>query len=209
MACWCSLPGLTKWCLSLSEVRHRKYLSELPSIWVQRTQTHRHLLPFERKLILTQQVGAFYSGEFTKHIQAETAVCPHCQQPDSRLHRLLDCPKTGQWRALFPDLLRRWQDLPEYLTAFRSFLNLHFGEIGNHHLTICLCRKLSGLPPATFSCFIQMVLAPSLGIPLCVLLPRLCLGPVLTGGLNRFGSASSLVLVNPSTVQNSWGLPVR
>ena len=175
-----------------SQVRHRKYLSELPGICVQLTQAHRHLLPFERKLILTQQVGAFYSGEFTKHIQAEAAVCPHCQQPDSRLHRLLECPKTSQWRSLFPDLMRRWQGLPEYITAF-----------GNHPLTTCHCRILSGLPPLKSRCFTLMVLAPSLGIPLCALLLRLCFEPVLTGRLNRFGVGFSRELANPSIVRNS------
>ena len=48
-----------------SQVRHRKYLRELPNICVPISQVHKHLLPFEKKLILQQQVGAFFSGEYT------------------------------------------------------------------------------------------------------------------------------------------------
>ena len=101
-----------------SQVRHRKYLSELPNICVPISQVHKHLLPFEKKLILQQQVGAFFSGEYTKHIDAEASKCFHCGALDSRLHRLRWCPRTGPWRSLFPSLMRQWDELPEYLTAF-------------------------------------------------------------------------------------------
>ena len=101
-----------------SQVRHRKYLSELPNICVPISQVHKHLLPFEKKLILQQQVGAFFSGEYTKHIDAEASKCFHCGALDSRLHRLRWCPRIGPWRSLFPSLMRQWDELPEYLTAF-------------------------------------------------------------------------------------------
>ena len=101
-----------------SQVRHRKYISELPGICVPISQVHKHLLPVEKKLILQQQVGAFFSGEYTKHIDAEASKCFHCGALDSRLHRLRWCPRTGPWRSLFPSLMRQWDDLPEYLTAF-------------------------------------------------------------------------------------------
>ena len=35
------------------------------------SQMTRHLLPFEKALVLQQQVGAFFSGEFTKHIDGQ------------------------------------------------------------------------------------------------------------------------------------------
>ena len=58
------------------------------------------MLPFQKKLMFQQQVGAFFSGEFTKHIDTEASKCFHCGA------------------LLFPSLMRQWDDLPEYLTAF-------------------------------------------------------------------------------------------
>eukprot|EP00435_Cladocopium_sp_Y103_P049129 s90_g14.t1 len=101
-----------------SQVRHRKYLFELPNVSVALSRPGRQLLAFERKLILQQQIGAFFSGEYTKNIDADAAVCRHCGQPDSRLHRLKDCPFSANWRAMFPSLLACWDALPEYMTAF-------------------------------------------------------------------------------------------
>ena len=48
-----------------SQVRHRKYLSDFENVCVPLSQLTRHLLPFEKALVLQQQVGAFFSGEFT------------------------------------------------------------------------------------------------------------------------------------------------
>eukprot|EP00435_Cladocopium_sp_Y103_P039448 s2037_g10.t1 len=99
-------------------VRHRKYLTDLSNISVPLSLSSRRLLAFERKLVLQQQIGAFFSGEYTKHIKDDAAMCRHCGQPDSRMHRLRDCSFSASWRALFPSLQAQWDELPEYCTAF-------------------------------------------------------------------------------------------
>ena len=104
-----------------SQVRHRKYLSELENICVPLTQMTRHLLSFEKALVRQQQIGAFFSGEFTKHIDQKAAVCRFCGQLDSRLHRLRWCQRTDAWRSVFPSLFRQWDSLPEFITAFGLF----------------------------------------------------------------------------------------
>ena len=101
-----------------SQVRHRKYLTDLSNISVPLSLSSRRLLAFERKLVLQQQIGAFFSGEYTKHIKDDAATCRHCGQPDSRMHRLRDCPFSASWRALFPTLQAQWDELPEYCAAF-------------------------------------------------------------------------------------------
>ncbi len=104
-----------------AQVRHRKYLTELENVCVPLSQNTRHLLPFEKALVLQQQVGAFFSGEFTKHIEASAAHCVHCGSPDSRVHRLRECPRSASWRTVFPALMRQWEELPEFTTAFGLF----------------------------------------------------------------------------------------
>ena len=71
-----------------SQVRHRKCLSDLENVCVPLSQMTRHLVPFEKALVLQQQVGAFFSGEFTKHIDGQAATCRYCGESDSRIHRL-------------------------------------------------------------------------------------------------------------------------
>ena len=104
-----------------SQVRHRKYLSELNNVCVPLSQCTGHLLPFEKALVRQQQVGAFFSGEFTKHFDSNAASCRYCGDPDSRLHRLRYCPRTAVWRSCFPALMRQWDVIPEYQTAFGIF----------------------------------------------------------------------------------------
>ena len=78
------------------------------------SQMTRHLLPFEKALVLQQQVGAFFSGEFTKHIDEQAATCRYCGESDSRIHRLRWCPRAAAWRAVFPTLMQQWDELPDY-----------------------------------------------------------------------------------------------
>ena len=59
--------------------------------------------------------------EFTKHIEATAAYCVHCGSPDSRVHRLRECPRSASWRTVFPALMRQWEELPEFTTAFGLF----------------------------------------------------------------------------------------
>ena len=101
-----------------SQVRHRKCLSDLENVCVPLSQMTRHLVPFEKALVLQQQVGAFFSGEFTKHIDGQAATCRYCGESDSRIHRLRWCPRAAAWRAVFPTLMQQWDELPDYTTAF-------------------------------------------------------------------------------------------
>ena len=93
------------------QVRHRKYFSELETVCVPLAQATKQLLPCCPS---KKQVGAVFSGEFTKHIDEKPAICRHCGGPDSRLHRLRQCPYSETWRSAFPSLMRQWDDLPEY-----------------------------------------------------------------------------------------------
>ena len=81
----------------------------------------RHLLSFEKALVRQQHIGAFFSGEFTKHIHQKAAVCRYCGEIDSRLHRLRWWQRTAAWRTVFPSLFRLWDNLPEFTTAFGLF----------------------------------------------------------------------------------------
>ena len=81
----------------------------------------RHLLSFEKALVRQQHIGAFFSGEFTKHIDQKAAVCRYCGEIDSRLHRLRWWQRTAAWRTVFPSLFRLWDNLPEFTTAFGLF----------------------------------------------------------------------------------------
>ena len=78
------------------------------------SQMTRHLLPFEKALVLQQQVGAFFSVEFTKHIDEQAATCRYCGESDSRIHRLRWCPRAAAWRAVFPTLMQQWDELLDY-----------------------------------------------------------------------------------------------
>ena len=106
---------LSTWTVKVaSRVRHRKYLSDFENVCVPLSQMTRHLLPFEKALVLQQQVGAFFSGEFTKHIDEQAATCRYCGESDSRIHRLRWCPRAAAWRAVFPTLMQQWDELPDY-----------------------------------------------------------------------------------------------
>ena len=123
--CLTSLPHVISLLLSswtewvAAQLRHRKYLEDLWSIDPYLSRQVSHLQPGERAVLRVQQTGAFYSGEFTKHFSAESAgICRFCQQPDDRLHRMETCPKSAQWRALFPGLFVAWPALPVHVRAF-------------------------------------------------------------------------------------------
>ena len=45
-----------------SQVKHRKYVSELTNVYAHISQACRHLLALERTLVLQQQVGAFFKN---------------------------------------------------------------------------------------------------------------------------------------------------
>eukprot|EP00438_Fugacium_kawagutii_P030029 Skav210980 [mRNA] locus=scaffold712:336637:344883:- [translate_table: standard] len=110
---------LTSWADKVcGQVNRRKYLEDLGSIDVTATTCVAHLLPSERALLIPQRLGAFYSGEFTKHFAPEASVCPLCGATDSRLHRVAECPHVLQLRATFPRIHRDWNSLAAYTQAF-------------------------------------------------------------------------------------------
>eukprot|EP00438_Fugacium_kawagutii_P015502 Skav201350 [mRNA] locus=scaffold2643:37261:41997:+ [translate_table: standard] len=100
------------------QVAHRKYLEDLTSLDVPASTCASHLLPSERALLVPQRLGAFYSGEHTKHFAPETTLCPLCQEADSRLHRVGSCPQVQALRATFPQLNEAWDSLPSHTQTF-------------------------------------------------------------------------------------------
>ena len=78
------------------QVRHRKYLTELPNICVPLSRAFQHLLPSEKGLLLQQQVGAFFPRECVKHADPQAQACRFCGLPDTRMHRLRHCVKSSQ-----------------------------------------------------------------------------------------------------------------
>ena len=111
---------LSSWCDQVAaRVKHRLYLTQLTNIDMQLSRQVKHLLPGERALLRGQQTGAFYSGEYMKHAVGQDHIpCRFCNGPDSRTHRLRDCPKVHTWRCMFPRLQEQWDSLPEFTTIF-------------------------------------------------------------------------------------------
>eukprot|EP00438_Fugacium_kawagutii_P023810 Skav204931 [mRNA] locus=scaffold2514:31829:42585:+ [translate_table: standard] len=115
----CQALLLTSWADKVcGQVAHRKYLEDLASIDVTATTCVAHLLPSERALLIPQRLGAFYSGEFTKHFAPEASNCPLCGASDSRLHRVAACPRVLQLRATFPRIHHDWDSLAVHTQAF-------------------------------------------------------------------------------------------
>ena len=111
---------LSSWCdIVASKVKHRKYLESLTNIDCFLSKQVKHLLPAERALLRAQQIGAFYSGEYTRHIHNHDELpCRFCGAPDSRLHRLWHCPHVQPWKSMFPNLIRAWDDLDQHTACF-------------------------------------------------------------------------------------------
>eukprot|EP00438_Fugacium_kawagutii_P028727 Skav229627 [mRNA] locus=scaffold649:9656:14851:+ [translate_table: standard] len=100
------------------QVAHRKYLEGLDSLDVAASTCASHLLPSERALLIPQRLGAFYSGEHTKHFAPEATFCPLCGAVDSRLHRVSACPQVQTLRTTFPQLDQAWDSLPSHTQTF-------------------------------------------------------------------------------------------
>eukprot|EP00438_Fugacium_kawagutii_P035419 Skav202009 [mRNA] locus=scaffold1829:120856:132547:- [translate_table: standard] len=90
---------------------HRKYLAALDTIDVSLSTSFRHLPMSERSLLQRQHSGAFFTGEFLKHT-GSTDQCRFCQQQDTRIHRLLHCPRIQSLLASFPLLVRNRDAIP-------------------------------------------------------------------------------------------------
>eukprot|EP00438_Fugacium_kawagutii_P016749 Skav228882 [mRNA] locus=scaffold2395:202260:205295:+ [translate_table: standard] len=109
---------LSSWTQEVSQrVAHRKYLTALQNIDLGLSRCYQHLPLSERKLVLHQQSGAFFTGEFLKHSAGCDGLCRFCQQEDTRLHRLLHCPKVDLWRQSFPLLESNRDVIPDFTWA--------------------------------------------------------------------------------------------
>eukprot|EP00438_Fugacium_kawagutii_P016812 Skav203771 [mRNA] locus=scaffold206:191880:212068:+ [translate_table: standard] len=97
-------------------VAHRKYLAALETVDPHLTTCFRHLPMSERALLQRQHSGAFFTGEFLKHTGAPTQ-CRFCGQEDTRLHRLMHCPRVQTWLHSFPLLVHNLDVLPEHTWA--------------------------------------------------------------------------------------------
>eukprot|EP00438_Fugacium_kawagutii_P005711 Skav208065 [mRNA] locus=scaffold936:122039:130199:+ [translate_table: standard] len=95
---------------------HRKYLAALDTIDVSLSASFRHLPMSERTLLQRQHSGAFFTGEFLKHT-GSTDQCRFCQQQDTRIHRLLHCPRIQSLLASFPLLVRNRDAIPLHTWA--------------------------------------------------------------------------------------------
>eukprot|EP00438_Fugacium_kawagutii_P007437 Skav210446 [mRNA] locus=scaffold1297:157056:161039:+ [translate_table: standard] len=95
---------------------HRKYLAALDTIDVSLSTSFRHLPMSERALLQRQHSGAFFTGEFLKHTGG-TDQCRFCQQQDTRIHRLLHCPRIQSLLASFPLLVQNRDAIPLHTWA--------------------------------------------------------------------------------------------
>eukprot|EP00438_Fugacium_kawagutii_P004973 Skav222404 [mRNA] locus=scaffold4422:467384:476455:+ [translate_table: standard] len=95
---------------------HRKYLAALDTIDVSLSTSFKHLPMSERALLQRQHSGAFFTGEFLKHTGASDQ-CRFCQQQDTRMHRLLHCPRVQPLLASFPLLVQNQDAIPLHTWA--------------------------------------------------------------------------------------------
>eukprot|EP00438_Fugacium_kawagutii_P000813 Skav235098 [mRNA] locus=scaffold711:123242:131735:- [translate_table: standard] len=99
-----------------SRTSHRKYLEALENIDVTLSTRFQHLPMSERALLQRQHSGAFFTGEFLKHTGGSDQ-CRFCHQSDTRMHRLLHCPRVQPLFASFPLLVRNQDAIPRHTWA--------------------------------------------------------------------------------------------
>ena len=71
---------------------HRKGLQDLCTIDIMGLRHWRHLDSSARGLLRTQAAGVAFTAESRSHYQDGPLVCPFCGGPDTRRHRVLQCP---------------------------------------------------------------------------------------------------------------------
>eukprot|EP00438_Fugacium_kawagutii_P008453 Skav217434 [mRNA] locus=scaffold1729:263093:266058:+ [translate_table: standard] len=96
---------------------HRRYLHGLETIDLSLSRAHSHLPLADRKLLPQQLSGTFYTGEFLKHGTTHSGLCRFCGAQDTRLHRVLHCPRVQQWKSQFPMLEQAQDAIPEHTWA--------------------------------------------------------------------------------------------
>ena len=113
----CSLLSST-WADHVCEqIHHRKGLEAIEGIDLTLTKSMPGLHPSEKGLVICQQTGAFFTEDTRRHCGG-TGQCPKCHQPDSRNHRLEDCPQVLHVRNAFPSLLAQWGTLSEQVKYY-------------------------------------------------------------------------------------------
>ena len=111
----------TSWATHVcSQVCHRKGLTDLGSVDLIITKDLSSLRKEEKGMVLTQQVGSFFTEDYRRHCGGITN-CPMCGMPDSRAHRLEQCQSVEHIRRLFPNLMASWDTLPEHERYFGIF----------------------------------------------------------------------------------------
>ena len=90
--------------------------------------------------------GAFlFDAEHAKYDCTKTGLCPRCAVPDTRQHRVCECPDYGDIRAPRLWICQRWPHLPPCLTH-------HLLPPANPHL-VQFRRLLNDLPDLSGSFF--------------------------------------------------------
>ena len=76
-----------------------------------------HLSPLNTARLAALRSGAFlFDHAHSKYDLSKTGQCVHCQVPDTREHRVCECPLYDDIRAPFPQIREEWARLPPCLT---------------------------------------------------------------------------------------------
>ena len=73
----------------------------------------------KRWLLIREIAGAYQTAAQKKRwLSTATGMCEHCQQEDSRIHRLLECPIGSDARAQYQSVINQWQEDESLMPAF-------------------------------------------------------------------------------------------
>ena len=145
------------------QIDHRKGLEAIEGINLTLTKSMPGLHPSEKGLVLCQQTGAFFTEDTRRHCGG-TGQCPKCHQPDSRKHRLEECPQVLHVRNAFPSLMAQWDTLSEQVKYYgliseppdyRAWAKMLDGYPLSRRPTVCVHRWLLSFsqikaPPGCF-----------------------------------------------------------
>ena len=90
-----------------SNVRHRKGITPVPGDVYTQIKIMKQLSTREQKLVALNITGGYQTAA-VKVIwdSTQSSACEHCGQPDTRLHRLLDCPPFQHVRDQHPEAVQ-------------------------------------------------------------------------------------------------------
>lgn len=103
---------------TVNRILHRQWLKHVCATRIQRkhfeiadfdaagnSASYKKLDDLEKSLVDAHFCGAHYTNDFRcKYIPAVTEICPLCDMPDSRAHRLFECAATASLREQHPKI---------------------------------------------------------------------------------------------------------